>query len=86
MVSTLSGETKSSCNVNHLPLRYDSLTGVPCTQKTVAFERAAVLFNIGGLYTQVHSVKGSLGFDLLTLKDGDEAQPKHRRGARECRG
>merc|ERR1719397_475815 len=32
---------------------YDSLTGVPCTQKTVAFERAAVLFNIGGLYTQM---------------------------------
>jgi hypothetical protein len=65
---------------------YDSLTGVPCTQKTVAFERAAVLFNIGGLYTQVHSLKGSLGVDLLTLEDGDEAQPKHRRGARECRG
>jgi hypothetical protein len=32
---------------------YDSLTGVPCTQKTVAFERASVLFNIGGLYTQI---------------------------------
>jgi len=32
---------------------YDSLTGVPCTQKTVAFERASVLFNIGGLYTQM---------------------------------
>ena len=33
--------------------RYDSLTGVPCTQKTVAFEKASVLFNIGGLYTQI---------------------------------
>ena len=33
--------------------RYDSLTGVPCTQKTVAFEKASVLFNIGGLYTQL---------------------------------
>lgn len=32
---------------------YDSLTGVPCTQKTVAFEKASVLFNIGGLYTQI---------------------------------
>ena len=32
---------------------YDSLTGVPCTQKTVAFEKASVLFNIGGLYTQL---------------------------------
>lgn len=32
---------------------YDSLTGVPCTQKTIAFERASVLFNIGGLYTQM---------------------------------
>ena len=34
-------------------IRYDSLTGVPCTQKTVAFEKASVLFNIGGLYTQI---------------------------------
>ena len=33
--------------------RYDSLTGVPCTQKTVAFEKACVLFNIGGLFTQI---------------------------------
>ena len=32
---------------------YDSLTGVPCMQKTVAFEKASVLFNIGGLYTQM---------------------------------
>ena len=26
---------------------------MPCTQKTIAFERASVLFNIGGLYTQM---------------------------------
>ena len=26
---------------------------MPCTQKTVAFEKASVLFNIGGLYTQI---------------------------------
>jgi len=32
---------------------YDSLTGVPCMQKTVSFEKASVLFNIGGLYTQI---------------------------------
>ena len=37
----------------HPVCRYDSLTGVPCTQKTVAFEKASVLFNIGGLYTQI---------------------------------
>ena len=32
---------------------YDSFTGVPCIQKTVTFEKACVLFNIGGLYTQI---------------------------------
>lgn len=32
---------------------YDSLTGVPSSQRTVAFEKASVLFNIGGLYTQI---------------------------------
>ncbi|CAB4064964.1 Rhophilin-2-B,Rhophilin-2-A [Lepeophtheirus salmonis] len=32
---------------------YDSLTGVPSSQRTVAFEKASVLFNIGALYTQI---------------------------------
>ncbi|KAH9362292.1 hypothetical protein HPB48_002270 [Haemaphysalis longicornis] len=32
---------------------FDSLTGVPSTQKTVAFEKASVLFNIAALYTQI---------------------------------
>lgn len=32
---------------------YDSLTGVPSCQRTVAFEKACVLFNIGALYTQL---------------------------------
>jgi len=32
---------------------YDSLTGVPSSQRTVAFEKASVLFNTGGLYTQI---------------------------------
>lgn len=32
---------------------FDSLTGVPSTQKTVAFEKASVLFNISALYTQI---------------------------------
>lgn len=32
---------------------YDSLTGVPSCQRTVAFEKASVLFNIGALYTQI---------------------------------
>ena len=42
-------------NKNNLYLfsRYDSLTGVPSSQRTVAFEKASVLFNIGGLYTQI---------------------------------
>lgn len=32
---------------------YDSLTGVPSNQRTVAFEKASVLFNIAALYTQI---------------------------------
>ena len=36
-----------------LHIRYDSLTGVPSSQRTVAFEKASVLFNIGALYTQI---------------------------------
>ena len=33
--------------------RYDSLTGVPSSQRTMAFEKASVLFNVGALYTQI---------------------------------
>lgn len=33
--------------------RFDSLTGVPSAQRTVAFEKACVLFNLGALYTQI---------------------------------
>lgn len=32
---------------------YDSLTGVPSCQRTVAFEKACVLFNLGSVYTQI---------------------------------
>ncbi|XP_006816946.1 LOW QUALITY PROTEIN: rhophilin-2-like [Saccoglossus kowalevskii] len=32
---------------------YDSLTGVPSAQRTVAFEKGSALFNIGALYTQI---------------------------------
>ncbi|XP_014241847.1 rhophilin-2 isoform X2 [Cimex lectularius] len=32
---------------------YDSFTGVPSCQRTVAFEKACVLFNIAALYTQL---------------------------------
>ena len=39
--------------ISGLYCRYDSLTGVPSCQRTVAFEKASVLFNIGGLYTQI---------------------------------
>lgn len=34
-------------------LRYDSLTGVPSSQRALAFEKGSVLFNIGALYTQI---------------------------------
>lgn len=33
--------------------RYDSLTGVPSSQRALAFEKGSVLFNIGALYTQI---------------------------------
>jgi hypothetical protein len=33
--------------------RYDSLTGTPSCQRTVAFEKACVLFNLAALYTQL---------------------------------
>ncbi len=36
-----------------LLFRYDSLTGVPSSQKSVGFEKGGVLFNIGALYTQI---------------------------------
>ncbi|CAF91185.1 unnamed protein product, partial [Tetraodon nigroviridis] len=32
---------------------YDSLTGVPSCQRTLAFEKGSVLFNIGALHTQM---------------------------------
>ncbi|XP_023289396.1 rhophilin-2 [Orussus abietinus] len=32
---------------------FDSLTGVPSCQRTVAFEKASILFNAGALYTQL---------------------------------
>lgn len=40
-------------NAPHPSLRYDSLTGVPSFQRTLAFEKGSVLFNIGALYTQI---------------------------------
>ncbi|XP_072566671.1 rhophilin-1 isoform X2 [Paramormyrops kingsleyae] len=32
---------------------YDSLTGVPSSQRALAFEKGSVLFNVGALYTQI---------------------------------
>ncbi|XP_031627706.1 rhophilin-2-A [Contarinia nasturtii] len=32
---------------------YDSLTGIPSSQRTVAFEKACILFNLAGVYTQI---------------------------------
>ena len=42
-----------SCYITFCISRYDSLTGVPSSQRTVAFEKASVLFNVGALYTQI---------------------------------
>lgn len=51
----LLGPLKAKSNGVHLSAgnRYDSLTGVPSAQRTVAFEKACVLFNLGALHTQI---------------------------------
>ncbi|CAH1270501.1 RHPN2 [Branchiostoma lanceolatum] len=46
---------------------FDSLTGVPSSQRTVAFEKGSVLFNIGALYTQIGAKQDR------TKKDGINA-------------
>lgn len=47
---------------------FDSLTGVPSCQRTVAFEKASVLFNAGALYTQL-----AAKHDRLTARGLDQA-------------
>nr|CAD7439088.1 unnamed protein product [Timema bartmani] len=47
---------------------YDSLTGVPSCQRTVAFEKACVLFNMGAVYTQIGTKQ-----DRLASKGLDSA-------------
>ncbi|XP_050689411.1 rhophilin-2-B-like isoform X1 [Eriocheir sinensis] len=45
---------------------FDSLTGTPSCQRTVAFEKACVLFNLGALYTQLgarHDRTSAAGLD-----------------------
>uniref|UniRef100_A0A6A7FWI3 Rhophilin-2-like isoform X1 n=1 Tax=Hirondellea gigas TaxID=1518452 RepID=A0A6A7FWI3_9CRUS len=45
---------------------YDSLTGTPSCQRTVAFEKACVLFNLAALYTQLgarHDRTSAAGLD-----------------------
>lgn len=41
------------CSPSSPSLRYDSLTGVPSCQRTLAFEKGSVLFNLGALFTQI---------------------------------
>ncbi|XP_044742961.1 rhophilin-2 isoform X2 [Chrysoperla carnea] len=55
---------------------YDSLTGVPSCQRTVAFEKACVLFNIGAVYTQIGTKQ-----DRLTAKGLDSAVDSFLRAA-----
>ncbi|XP_049939722.1 rhophilin-2 isoform X1 [Schistocerca serialis cubense] len=55
---------------------YDSLTGVPSCQRTVAFEKACVLFNIGAIYTQIGAKQ-----DRLTSKGLDSAVDSFLRAA-----
>lgn len=45
---------------------YDSLTGVPSCQRTVAFEKACILFNLAAIYTQIgakHDRSSEKGLD-----------------------
>lgn len=55
---------------------YDSLTGVPSCQRTVAFEKACVLFNMAALYTQLGAKQ-----DRLTTKGLDQAVDNFLRAA-----
>ncbi|XP_039298472.1 rhophilin-2 isoform X2 [Nilaparvata lugens] len=55
---------------------YDSLTGVPSCQRTVAFEKACVLFNMAALYTQLGAKQ-----DRLTAKGLDQAVDSFLRAA-----
>ena len=56
--------------------RYDSLTGVPSTQKAIGFEKGSILFNIGSLYTQLGCKRVSVSFHckclMSTMKDVTE--------------
>ncbi|KAK9688363.1 PDZ domain [Popillia japonica] len=55
---------------------FDSLTGVPSCQRTVAFEKTCVLFNIAALYTQIGARQ-----DRLTAKGLDAAVDSFLRAA-----
>ncbi|KAG5900121.1 hypothetical protein JTB14_012794 [Gonioctena quinquepunctata] len=55
---------------------FDSLTGVPSCQRTVAFEKACVLFNIGAVYTQIGAKQ-----DRSTAKGLDAAVDNFLRAA-----
>ncbi|KAF2899834.1 hypothetical protein ILUMI_06351 [Ignelater luminosus] len=55
---------------------FDSLTGVPSCQRTVAFEKACVLFNIGAIYTQIGTKQ-----DRCTAKGLDSAVDSFLRAA-----
>jgi len=55
---------------------FDSLTGVPSCQRTVAFEKACVLFNMGAVYTQIGAKQ-----DRTTAKGLDAAVDSFLRAA-----
>ncbi|XP_076260379.1 GTP-Rho-binding protein rhophilin isoform X1 [Rhynchophorus ferrugineus] len=55
---------------------FDSLTGVPSCQRTVAFEKACVLFNMGAIYTQIGAKQ-----DRSTAKGLDAAVDNFLRAA-----
>uniref|UniRef100_A0A8D8V8P2 Rhophilin-2 n=1 Tax=Cacopsylla melanoneura TaxID=428564 RepID=A0A8D8V8P2_9HEMI len=55
---------------------YDSLTGVPSCQRTIAFEKACVLFNMAAIYTQMGAKE-----DRLTGSGLDQAVDNFLRAA-----
>lgn len=71
-------KTKALLIIPYFPLlfRYDSLTGVPSCQRTIAFEKACVLFNMAAIYTQMAAKQ-----DRLTSSGLDQAVDNFLRAA-----
>lgn len=50
---SLTGKSKSALDPRRSLIKHCCPSGVPSCQRTVAFEKACVLFNMGAVYTQI---------------------------------